>query len=159
MVKVYIQNKQKKLKLPTGLRLLIKKSCAAAAVYEKTPFKAEISVTLVDDKEIQQLNKRYRQKDIPTDVLSFPMFEKENLPVIPTDEEIPLGDIVISIETAIHQAQIFNHSFEREIAFLTVHSMLHLLGYDHETSKRDENEMFRKQEEILGLLGIKRDFA
>jgi len=96
----------------------------------------EVSVVLVNNEEIHALNLQHRNMDKPTDVLSFPM-----------DDEI-LGDIVISMEQAKIQAENYNHSFEREIGFLTVHSMLHLFGYDHETPE-DEEEMFALQEKIL----------
>ena len=100
---------------------------------------AEVSVMIVCDKEIQELNLQYRGMDKPTDVLSFPMEDEEYL-----------GDIVISLPRARAQAEEYGHSIEREIAFLTAHSMLHLMGYDH------EDEMFAKQEEILNELGYKR---
>ena len=97
------------------------------------------------------MNRESRGVDRPTDVLSFPVFDEDfgvGLSV--------LGDIVISYETAVRQANEYGHAVEREIAFLTVHSMLHLLGYDHETSPEDEKEMFARQEEILALMGQKR---
>ena len=87
-------------------------------------------------------------------MLSFPLFEKEDL-TDATDGDA-LGDIVISLERAREQANEYGHSFEREVAFLTVHSMLHLLGYDHEISEEDEKEMFFKQEEILKTIGLNR---
>lgn len=101
----------------------------------------EISLLITDDETIHQLNKEYRQKDRPTDVLSFPM-----------DDEVMLGDIVISLDTAKNQAQEREIGLDREIAFLFIHGLLHLLGYDHETSVEDEKEMFALQEEILKKL-------
>lgn len=101
----------------------------------------EISLLITDDETIHQLNKEYRQKDKPTDVLSFPM-----------EDDIMLGDIVISLDTAKNQAQEREIGLEREIAFLFIHGLLHLLGYDHETSVEDEKEMFALQEEILKKL-------
>ncbi len=101
----------------------------------------EISLLITDDETIHQLNKEYRQKDRPTDVLSFPM-----------EDDIMLGDIVISLDTAKNQAQEREIGLEREIAFLFIHGLLHLLGYDHETSVEDEKEMFALQEEILKKL-------
>ena len=101
----------------------------------------EISLLITDDETIHLLNKEYRQKDKPTDVLSFPM-----------EDEVMLGDIVISLDTAKNQAQERYIGLEREIAFLFIHGLLHLLGYDHETSAEDEKEMFTLQEEILKKL-------
>ncbi|MDD3766001.1 MAG: rRNA maturation RNase YbeY [Eubacteriales bacterium] len=111
----------------------------------------DVSVVITDDEEIQRLNKEFRGKDAPTNVLSFPMYDEDGA----LDDEV-LGDIVISLERAKIQADEYGHSLERELAFLTVHSMLHLFGYDHETGKEDEKEMFSKQEEILSLLGLER---
>lgn len=116
----------------------------------------EVSITIVTNEEIHQLNREYRNIDAPTDVLSFEM----NDPYVELDDElsnipIPIGDIVISIDKVEEQAKAYNHSFEREIAFLTVHGFLHLLGYTHD----DENEekiMFAKQEQILKEFQLER---
>lgn len=101
----------------------------------------EISLLITDDETIHQLNKEYRQKDRPTDVLSFPM-----------EDDIMLGDIVISLDTAKKQALERDINVDREVAFLFIHGLLHLLGYDHETSAEDKKEMFALQEEILKKL-------
>ncbi|MHB1151813.1 MAG: rRNA maturation RNase YbeY [Eubacteriales bacterium] len=127
------------------MRFLIKKAVTETLRCEDYRGKAEVSVTLTDDEKIRTLNREYRGKDMPTDVLSFPM-EARGL----------LGDIVISLERAAYQAELYGHSFERETAFLTVHSMLHLLGYDHETSDEDQHNMFSRQDDILNRLKIKR---
>lgn len=118
---------------------------------------AEVSVTFVDDLEIQELNKNYRGKDQATDVLSFPMYEAEETQIIVDDEEedLMLGDIIISVPSAREQALEYGHSFERELGFLMVHGFLHLLGYDHE-SEEMEKEMFTKQENILIKYGLVR---
>lgn len=118
---------------------------------------AEVSVTFVDDLEIQELNKNYRGKDQATDVLSFPMYEAEETQIIVDDEEedLMLGDIIISVPSAREQALEYGHSFERELGFLMVHGFLHLLGYDHE-SEEMEKEMFTKQEDILKKYGLVR---
>lgn len=116
----------------------------------------EVSITIVTNEEIHQLNREYRNIDAPTDVLSFEM----NDPYVELDDElsnipIPIGDIVISIDKVEEQAKAYNHSFERELAFLTVHGFLHLLGYTHD----DENEekiMFAKQEQILKEFQLER---
>lgn len=134
-----------------------------ALEYEECDFDAQISVTVCDNEEIREINKEQRDIDKATDVLSFPMLEfDENGEVMDWDYDmdgdyVVLGDIVISKERAMEQAEEYGHSFKREIAFLTVHSMLHLLGYDHVTSEEDERIMFKKQEEILELLGISRE--
>lgn len=117
----------------------------------------DISVTVTDNIHIHELNREYRGVDRPTDVLSFPMYSF-------TDDDMPeegpapvvLGDIVISVERAKEQAVEYGHSFQREISFLTVHSVLHLLGYDHEVSEKAENEMFSLQDKIMDKLGILR---
>ncbi|MBM7855720.1 putative rRNA maturation factor [Desulfohalotomaculum tongense] len=116
---------------------------------------AEVSLVFVDDEYIHQLNRDYRGVDRPTDVLSFAMDEGEE---IPESEEVGhvLGDVVISLPRAQKQAQEYNHSLEREIAFLAVHGALHLLGYDHQTEE-DTNTMRRQEEGILSELGISRE--
>ncbi len=156
-VKVYIQNEQKQVKVPSGMRLLIRKCCAAVLSHERFKGDAEVSVLFINDNEIHKLNKEYRDKDRPTDVLSFPLGENG---VYDTNMETGaklLGDVVISMETAVRQAKMYGHSIEREVGFLTVHSMLHLLGYDHETSTLDATIMREKEEAILNSLGISRD--
>ena len=132
--KVLITNSQNTVKIPSGLRILIRRSCNAVLEYEKFDGSAEISVTFVDNARIAELNAQYRNKPMPTDVLSFPMGENG---VYDIDEDNGckiLGDIVISMERAMEQAELYGHSLQREVAYLTVHSMLHLLGYDHEAS-------------------------
>ena len=156
-IKVMIRNNQKQIKLPVGLRLLVRKCCQAVLVTEKFEHDAEVSVSFVDNKEIRQLNKLYRNKDKSTDVLSFPLGENDVYDVNNETGAYLLGDVIISIETAIKQAQMYNHTLEREVGFLTVHSMLHLLGYDHETSPIDAAQMREKEEEVLEYLGITRD--
>ncbi|MBX6395245.1 MAG: rRNA maturation RNase YbeY [Alicyclobacillaceae bacterium] len=116
---------------------------------------AEVSVTLVDDRRIWELNREYRGVDRPTDVLSFAMREGEEEPVLGEDGRELLGDIIISVETAERQAREYGHSLERELAFLAVHGFLHLLGYDHQ-SPEEEGVMFAKQEEVLTALGLVR---
>lgn len=115
----------------------------------------EVSVVYVDDKEIHELNRTYRDVDRPTDVLSFALLEGDEFPDI-EDAPIPLGDVIISVDKAQEQAMSYGHSVKREMAFLLVHGFLHLNGYDHQTEV-DEAEMFGLQEEILQQLGIGRD--
>ena len=125
--------------------------------YEEFDPQCEISLSIVNNDEIQEINKQYRNIDAPTDVLSFPLltFEEGEQADVNENDEIMLGDIIISIEKAISQAEDYGHGLKRELAFLTAHSMLHLMGYDHmEDDEREE--MFEKQEAILNNLGITR---
>lgn len=161
-MKVSIRNNQKKFKVTKEMRDLVRRAVKAALEYMDFPLKSEVSVMFTDDEEIHELNRLHRGVDRPTDVLSFPLFEyDENGDIIEDDldfnpnGEMILGDIVISLETASRQAQEYGHSFEREIGFLTVHSMLHLFGYDHMTPE-DEEEMFGYQREILERMGLER---
>lgn len=151
---VLIKNDQKKIKMTPDLRRLVKRAVLAVLDFEDFGRRAEVSVTFTDNEKIHALNREYRNVDRPTDVLSFPLSDGEDYD---TDgDAVLLGDIVISLERAQTQAEEYGHSFEREVAFLTVHSMLHLLGYDHETSPEDEREMFARQDEILISAGITR---
>ena len=137
-----------------ALKMLIRRAVVAALDFEGYENDCEISLTLTDNDGIHALNKQYRGIDAPTDVLSFPQIEYENTEEPPTDNEVMLGDVVISLEKAEAQADEFGHSFEREVAFLTVHSMLHLLGYDHINSEEEEKEMREKQSAIMKELGL-----
>ncbi len=143
---------------------IIRQMVVAALDYENCPYEAEVSVTVVDDKEIQEINKTYRNIDKATDVLSFPMYEYEKAADFdnlddsafnPESGELLLGDIVISAEKVTAQAKEYGHSKEREFAFLLVHSMLHLLGYDH-MEEEERLVMESKQKEILELNDYKR---
>lgn len=158
MNKIYIQNSQDKYKVTPALRGLIRRAIGQALKYEGVPFAAELSVTLVDNEAIHKLNKEYRSIDRATDVLSFPLYEADEIKELSLGEEetVAIGDIVISLEKAQEQSVEYGHSFERETAFLCVHSVLHLLGYDHELSESDEKEMFFKQEEILKGMKLER---
>ncbi len=153
-VKVNIYNKQKKVQLPSGTKLLIRKSCLATLVNEGIEQNALVDVTIVDDDEIKRVNSEFRNIDKATDVLSFPLGENG---VYDTDMKtgaIMLGDIMISAEHAVFQANLYGHGLEREIAFLTVHSMLHLLGYDHVNGGMEKTIMREKEEKILEALGL-----
>ncbi len=154
--KVYITNQQKTVKIPSGLRILIRRSCNAVLEYEKFPASAEISVTFVDNKSIQELNAHYRNKNMPTDVLSFPLGQDGIYDKNQDTGALMLGDIVISMEKAMEQAELYGHALQREVAFLTVHSMLHLLGYDHEAGGLDAVRMREREEAVLMQLGLPR---
>lgn len=155
-IKVIISNSQNAVKIPTGVRMLIRRCCNAVLVNEKFKGPAEISVTIVDDEQIHELNLKHRNIDASTDVLSFPLGENGIYDVNPDTDAQLLGDIVISIEHAVKQAKLYGHSLDREIAFLTVHSMLHLLGYDHEAGGLELVHMREREEAVLTQLGLVR---
>lgn len=156
-VKVIISNDQKKVKIPTGIRLLVRRCCNAVLTYENFGEPAEISVTFVDDDRIRELNKRFRRVDASTDVLSFPLGENGGFDTNKETGARILGDIVISVETAVRQSETYGHSLQREIGFLTVHSMLHLLGYDHTDAGLQTVRMREKEELVLTNMGLKRN--
>lgn len=138
-------------------KAIVKKAADETLKFESFFDGAEISVIFTNNEGIRRLNLLYRNKDSATDVLSFPAFDKKTeADINPDNGCVILGDIVLSLERAVSQAAEFGHSIEREIAFLTVHSVLHLLGYDHETSEEEEELMFSKQREILNLAGFLR---
>ena len=155
-LKIDFENGQEKVPVTYKLKMLIRRAVDATLDYEQYGNPTEVSVTFTDNAGIRALNKQYRNIDKATDVLSFPLLDFEGEPdEPPVDEWIGmLGDIVISLEQAKKQAKEYGHSFEREAAFLCVHSMLHLLGYDHETGEEDEREMRRRQREILTAMGL-----
>lgn len=154
-LKVLIKNNQLDIKIPTGIRMLIRRCCHAVLIEENFNHDAEISVTFVNNQEIQTLNNQYRGKNYPTDVLSFPLAEagefEKNI-----DGTYLLGDIVISIEKAVEQSKNYGHTLQREIGFLTVHSMFHLFGYDHEKGGLEAVKMREKEEIVLTRIGIPR---
>lgn len=156
-IKVSITNIQKDVKVPTGIRLLIRRCCHAVLELENFDGSAEVSVTFVNNEQIRDLNKKHRNIDKATDVLSFPLGENGVYDVNMDTGAKMLGDIVISMEKAVEQAELYNHPLQREIGFLTVHSMLHLLGYDHENGGMEEVRMREKEETVLTQIGWKRD--
>ena len=156
-IKVLITNRQKDVKIPSGIRLLIRRCCHAVLAAEQFGDSAEVSVSFVNNEQIRQLNNVFRQKDTATDVLSFPLGQDGVYDRNLETGALQLGDIVISIEKAVEQARIYGHSLQREIGFLTVHSMLHLLGYDHESGGLEMVRMREKEESVLSSLGLQRD--
>lgn len=161
-MKISIRNEQDKLKVTKEIRDTVKLCIKKSLDFMELGDSFEISVMFVDDEEIRTLNNLHRNIDRSTDVLSFPMLEYdedgkiiEEYADFNKSGELLLGDIVISLEHAEAQAEEYGHSLLREIGFLTVHSMLHLFGYDHMTDK-DEKEMFSYQEEILKEAGLER---
>ena len=139
-----------KAKLNKSIRALIKKSCEAVLKEENIKSNTEVSVLLTNSEEVRFLNKDFRGLDKTTDVLSFPSDGEIN----PENGFTLLGDIVINAELAKERAYEYGHSEEREIAFLTIHSMLHLLGYDHENDEVSEKQMREKQTKIINSLGL-----
>lgn len=149
---VDFNNDQEKYDVRAAMRATVRKAIFNTLVSEGFGYDTEVSVTFTDDEKIRELNKKYRNKDASTDVLSFPMYddlsELDN-----AFGEISLGDIVISLETAARQGYSLYHSIYHEVSFLTVHSVLHLLGYDHEKSREDEEDMFSRQKKIMEIMG------
>ncbi len=134
---------------------LLQKVISETLKYESFSDNVEISITIVTNDEIKKINSKFRNINKSTDVLSFPMIDFPNGETPDFSDTIILGDIIISIEKAISQAKEYGHSIERELGFLTAHSMLHLLGYDH-IEPTDEKIMFMKQKEILNHINLKR---
>lgn len=156
-LKMYCRNDQSAVECTPALRGLCRRAVHAALTYEKAMFDCEVSLTFTDNEGIRELNREYRGRDRATDVLSFPMYDfaaGEEPDVI--GDFVTLGDIVISLERARSQAEEYGHSFEREAAFLCVHSTLHLLGYDHELSPEDDADMRRRQDDIMKILKLTR---
>jgi probable rRNA maturation factor len=165
---IEIDNRQEKIEIDNNIYKLIEKTINSALNYENFGKPAEISVVITDNEGIREYNRVYRNIDNPTDVLSFPMLEYDDgydfegdvetgiEDLNPESGDVVLGDMVISIEKALEQAEEYGHSPEREIAFLTVHSTLHLLGYDH-INEEDRVIMREKEEAILNSLNISRE--
>lgn len=152
-IRVIISNSQKEVKIPTGLRMLVRRCCNAVLRMENFQGAAEVSVTFANNEQIHELNKMHRNVDAPTDVLSFPMGEDCKYDIDPATNAKILGDIVISMEKAVEQAERFGHTLQREVGYLTAHSMLHLLGYDHE-EPLEKVHMREKEELVMTQLGL-----
>lgn len=152
---IITENIQNKISLTDGLSELVYNAIFETLKLEEIDFDCEVSLTYTDNEGIRQFNRDYREKDAVTDVLSFPMFDLDSEEIYALDgTAAELGDIVISLERAGAQAEEFGHSFEREVAFLCVHSVLHLLGYDHEISEEEDFLMRSKQREVMSILGL-----
>lgn len=154
-IRIYGENHQKLFPITARMRTIVKKCCLQTLYVEGYHDRFEVSVTYTDNERIREINRVHRANDRETDVLSFPMLDDDGFPLNPDTDCCMLGDIVISLEKAAAQAKEYGHGFARELAFLTVHSMLHLLGYDH-MNEEEEAEMFGKQELILNSLGLTR---
>ena len=142
------------IKLSMDTEALVVSACNATLTTEGFDRAAEINVTLVDADAIKQLNRDFRNIDKETDVLSFPLGADGIYDINPENGCLMLGDVVISVEQALKQAEQFGHSTEREIAYLTVHSVLHLLGYDHVDEAEEKIKMRKREEETLKEIGL-----
>lgn len=161
-MKLRVYNKQKALTLSKEILKLIEKAARLCVKRENFSHPCEATITLTDNETIREINREHREIDKATDVLSFPLLEfvDGQADIQPGDldpetNQVLLGDIIISVEKALEQAENYGHSFEREMAFLTVHGMLHLLGHDHE-DEQEEKIMFAKQDAVLEEMGLKR---
>ena len=156
-IKDSIHNAQSVVPLPKGLRSLIRRACAASLEEQAFETGAEISVTLVDDERIREMNRDFREIDRSTDVLSFPLGADGVYDIHPGNGLAQLGDIVISLEHAARQAEEYGHSLEREVGYLTVHSMMHLLGYDHVNNEEEAAVMRSHEEAVMTKLRLPRE--
>lgn len=146
-LRIYFENVQTAEPVTYRLQMLVRRAILATLEHEDKQGHSEVSVTFTDNEGIRAINREYRQIDAPTDVLSFPQFEQ-------VGDTRMLGDIVLSLEKCRAQAEEFGHGFEREAAFLTVHSTLHLLGYDHVNSEEEEIDMRARQTAIVEKMGL-----
>lgn len=153
-LKIYWSNEQHKYFASLKLKSLVRRSIKASLECEGFTIPAIVSVTFTDNEGIREINKEFRGIDRPTDVLSFPMYDFSEGELPERGMDCELGDIVLSLERAHEQAHEFGHSFERECAFLTVHSVLHLLGYDHVNSEEEDEEMRARQRVVMKKLGL-----
>ncbi|MBR6534388.1 MAG: rRNA maturation RNase YbeY [Clostridia bacterium] len=151
---IAISNRQNRLPLTDNIKQHIKLAVCETLKYEGIDFPCDVSVSIVSKDEIRTLNSSHRKIDKETDVLSFPMYERVDSTFVPNGRTL-LGDIVICAEVAAKQARELEHSVPEEIAFLCIHSTLHLLGYDHVKSVEDEEDMCTRQKEIKERMGIK----
>ena len=145
-IKVNIENRQKAVKVPTGMRLLIRRCCHAVLTLENFEGAAEVDIMLVDNNTIRAINNEQRHIDAATDVLSFPLSEDRNFDVNPETGNFMLGDVVLSIERAV----------QREVGYLPVHSMLHLFGYDHVQGGLEAVRMREREEAVMNAIGLPR---
>ena len=165
---LYTDNRQNKIEVNEELINIINEVCEKALKAEEVNIPYQISLLFVDNEEIRDINRETRGIDKATDVLSFPMLDYPKGKVFKEvyrdtkfneiyldGEELVLGDMVLSLERTKEQSIEYNHSFNREMCYLVVHSILHLLGYDH-MNEDEEKEMFSLQKEILNQLGIER---
>ena len=156
IAKVIISNRQKEIKIPAGVRLLMRRCCQAVLQEEGFPEPAEICISFISNEEIKKLNHEFRGVDAVTDVLSFPLGENGVYDRNPDTGALQLGDIAISMQKAEQQAEQYGHTLQREVAYLTVHSTLHLLGYDHMDEGEMKRQMREREEAILAEIELTR---
>jgi probable rRNA maturation factor len=155
MIEISFIDDQDQVTLDHEVEALIEACLLKALQIEGIETPVEVSVVFVDDPQIAELNRTYRGKEGPTDVLSFPQ-EEDPHGMAAAHEVLILGDIVLSVERAVAQAKAYDHPLEREIAYLATHSIFHLLGYDHMEAE-DKRVMREKEEAVLSALGILRE--
>lgn len=151
--KITITDRQKKVKLPVGLRILIRRTCNFILSREKFNNCADVSIILADNFYIQSLNKQFRNKDCPTDMLSFPAMKDGKYDINPETGAKILGDIVLSVEKAKEESEIENVTIQEKLMFWTAHSLLHLLGYDHDGDSRVLSQMNCVAEDAVRTVG------
>lgn len=158
---INLENDQDVIELPQAVLQRLQQGLEAVASLNGLPQEAEVDVTIVDDEEIHSMNREYRGMDRPTDVLSFALDEDcedgDEPELIGGPEEPLYGDIIISAETALRQAEEYGHGLEREMTYLAVHGMFHLLGYDHMTEE-EKSEMRAKEEEALRAINLSEEY-
>jgi probable rRNA maturation factor len=157
-VEIIVLNQQTRIEWTSALESALTIAVNEVARLHGLVASSEVSIVLVDDEQIHQLNQQYRGQDRPTDVLSFAITEtSEEEPGYeqPEEAEVLLGDIVISLETALRQSQEYGHTLARELGYLAVHGMLHLLGYDHE-DEAARTAMRAAEEKVLTAVGLDR---
>lgn len=158
---INLENDQDVIELPQEVLQRLQQGLEAVASLNGLPQEAEVDVTIVDDEEIHGMNREYRDMDRPTDVLSFALDEDcgegDEPELIGGPEEHLYGDIIISAETALRQAEEYGHGLEREMTYLAVHGMFHLLGYDHMTEE-DKSQMRAKEEEALRAINLSEEY-
>ena len=155
MIKVNFANMQRKMKLPINAENLVTAAIDSVLNLEQFKDNTEVNVSFVSDRKIKEINSAFRNINKSTDVLSFPTSDSGEYDVNPENDFLILGDVIISIEHAYKQAELFGHSLDREIAYLTVHSVLHLLGYDHIDEAEEKRVMRDKEEAALENIGLK----
>ena len=151
-LRIFFANEQDAEPVTYSLMIRVRRAIENTLLFEDFNNDCEVSVTFTDDEGIRSLNSEFRNIDRPTDVLSFPMLDDSD-PVVP-GRSLELGDIVLNLKRAREQGEEFGHGFERETGFLVIHSTLHLLGYDHETSEEDEFDMRSRQSAIAEMCGL-----
>lgn len=154
MLKINFSNRQRKTALPTNINELVNSAIVAALSVEEFAAPAEVNVTFVSDEKIKIINRDFRNINASTDVLSFPLGEDGNYDINPENGCAMLGDVIISIDHAMYQADLYGHGLDRELAYLTVHSIFHLLGYDHMDDGKEKAVMRAKEEAALKLINL-----